>query len=82
MVFLLRIGHFNLIIYTFIVIIYFEILPGCSILLIAYFLIAVCCEVPQTIMDVALYEIKYYNKAYNFLQVVVMIIIIILFISN
>ena len=26
-------------------------------------------------MDVALYEIKYYNKTYNFLQIIVMIII-------
>ena len=32
-----------------------------SILLIAYILITVCCEAPQTIMDLALYEINYYN---------------------
>ena len=28
--------------------------------LLYHFLIAVCCEAPQTIMDVVLYKIKYY----------------------
>ena len=32
-----------------------------SILLTAYALITVCREAPQTIMDMALYEMKYYN---------------------
>ena len=41
--------------------IYFYILPVGSILLIAYILITVCYGAPQTIMDLALYEIKYYN---------------------
>ena len=53
-------------------------------------LIAVSCEAPQTIMDVALYEIKcyydviYYNTIYNFLQIIVILIIIflLLFINN
>ena len=32
-----------------------------SILLIAYNFITACCEAPQTVMNLALYEIKYYN---------------------
>ena len=32
-----------------------------SIFLIAYVLITACCEGPQTIMALALYEINYYN---------------------
>ena len=39
--------------------IYFKILPVGSIVLIPYTLITVCCEAPQTIMDLALYEVKY-----------------------
>ena len=35
-------------------------------------------QAPQTIVDVAIYErLLYYNKMYNFLQIIVMIIIII-----
>ena len=53
--FLKLIGHLVDYIDTHIFIIYFEILSVGSTLLIA-FLIAVCCEVPQPIMDVALYK--------------------------
>ena len=53
--FLILIGHLVNYIDTHILIIYFEILSVGSILLIV-FLIAVCCEAPQPIMDVTLYK--------------------------
>ena len=53
--FLILIGHLVNYIDTHIFIIYFEILSVGSILLIV-FLIAVCCEAPQPIMDVTLYK--------------------------
>ena len=53
--FLILICHVANCIDTHIFIIYFEIVSVGSILLIA-FLIAVCCEAPQPIMDVALYK--------------------------
>ena len=55
MFFLILIGHLVNYIDTHIFIIYFEILSVGSILLIV-FLIAVCCEAPQPIMDVTLYK--------------------------
>ena len=53
--FLILIGHLGNYIDTHIFIIYFEILSVGSVLLIV-FLIAVCCEAPQPIVDVTLYK--------------------------
>ena len=59
--------------------VFFKILLVRSILLIAYTLITVYCEAPHTIIiDLALYEIKYYNYIIIKLlkmKIVVMIII-------
>ena len=55
---------------------YFKILPVGSFLVIEYFKIAMYCDGPRAIMDVALYEILVYsNKTDNFLQIIVIIII-------
>ena len=56
-------------------IVYFKILLWVVFFLLYKFVLAVCCEGPQIIMDVALYEIKYY---YVIIKLIISCIVVII----